>query len=169
MSTKELLELAGKTCVPCKGGISALGSAEIKAYQEKLDSGWHVINNHHLEKEFKFDDYEAAIDFANMVANIAIEQDHHPDILLAYGKVTVIVWTHKAGGLTENDFVLAAKVEKAIARLQEYRAALITAAVTGKIDVRGEVGAEKPLVYPEQQSEQLLAAEKSSLNGNNNY
>jgi type I restriction enzyme, S subunit len=64
---------------------------------------------------------------------------------------------------------LAAKVEKAIARLQEYRAALITAAVTGKIDVRGEVGAEKPLVYPEQQSEQLLAAEKSSLNGNNNY
>jgi type I restriction enzyme, S subunit len=64
---------------------------------------------------------------------------------------------------------LAAKVEDAMTRLQEYRAALITAAVTGKIDVRGEVGAEKPLVYPEQQSERLLAAEKSSLNGNNNY
>jgi 4a-hydroxytetrahydrobiopterin dehydratase len=112
MSTKELLELAGRTCIPCKGETPAFGSADIDAYQEKLDSGWEVIDNHHLEKVFKFEGYEAAVDFANLVANIAIEQDHHPEILLAYGKVTVVVWTHKAGGLTENDFVFAAKVEE---------------------------------------------------------
>lgn len=76
-----------------------------------MPAGWEVVEDHHLKKEFQFGDFEQALAFTNSVGAIAEEQGHHPDIYLAYGKVKITVWTHKIDGLTENDFIFAAKVE----------------------------------------------------------
>ncbi|HOF40120.1 MAG TPA: 4a-hydroxytetrahydrobiopterin dehydratase, partial [Candidatus Hydrogenedentes bacterium] len=78
----------------------------------KLDNRWRLVNEHHLEREYTFNDYPDAVDFTNAVARLAQKQNHHPDLRLTYGKVVVTVWTHKANGLTLNDFVFAAKTEK---------------------------------------------------------
>ena len=103
--------LAEKDCIPCKGGTPPLKGAELKALQGQLGNGWMVVDDHHLEKEFKFKDFRKALDFTNAVGAIAEAQNHHPDILLAWGKARITLWTHKIDGLTESDFVLAAKVE----------------------------------------------------------
>lgn len=107
-----LEELAVQDCVPCKGGVPALQDPELTALVRKLGPPWQLIEEHHIEREYSFDDYPAAVAFTNAVARIAHEQDHHPDILLTYGMVKVTMWTHKADGLTLNDFVCAAKIEK---------------------------------------------------------
>jgi len=104
--------LAEKTCVPCRGGMPPLTSEQIKPLAAQIDN-WHVVNNHHIEKEFKFPDFKSALAFTNQVGGIAEEQGHHPDIYLAWGRVEVKIWTHKIDGLTESDFILAAKIEKA--------------------------------------------------------
>lgn len=104
--------LAQKECVPCKGGVPPLEGEELERLQEELDRGWKVIDQHHLEKEFSFPDFREALDFTNRVGELAEEQGHHPDIYLAWGKVRITVWTHKIDGLTESDFVFAAKVEE---------------------------------------------------------
>lgn len=109
---ESLEELAIKDCVPCKGGVPALEGDSLAALMRKLDGEWQLIDDHHIEREYAFDGYAPAVDFTNAVAELAEKQDHHPDILLSYGKVKVTLWTHKAGGLTLNDFVFAAKVEK---------------------------------------------------------
>ncbi|MBI4556977.1 MAG: 4a-hydroxytetrahydrobiopterin dehydratase [Candidatus Hydrogenedentes bacterium] len=109
----ELQTLAKKQCIPCKGGIPPLKGHELSELAERLGNGWLVVNEHHLEKEYTFPDYPASVAFANRVAAIAEEQNHHPDIFLTYGKVKVTIWTHKIDGLTESDFVFAAKVESA--------------------------------------------------------
>ena len=103
-------ELAAKTCVPCRGGVPPLKGAELEELQRQV-SGWNVIEEHHLQKTFRFPDFRSALEFVNRVGNLAEEQAHHPDIFLAWGKVDVTVWTHKINGLTESDFILAAKVE----------------------------------------------------------
>jgi 4a-hydroxytetrahydrobiopterin dehydratase len=105
-------ELAQKECVPCKGGIPPLKGEDLKHLQERLGGGWNVVNEHHLEKEFKFKNFRAALDFTNQVGNLAEDQGHHPDIYLAWGKVRITIWTHKIDGLTESDFVMAAKVDQ---------------------------------------------------------
>ncbi len=104
--------LAEKECVPCKGGVPPLKGGELGRFGAELGGGWRVIEEHHLEKEFKFDDFKQALAFTNRVGGLAEEQNHHPDILLAWGKVKVTIWTHKINGLTESDFVFAAKVER---------------------------------------------------------
>lgn len=107
-------ELADKTCVPCRGGVPPLRGAELTAVYEKLGgtaSGWVVVDEHHLEKEFRFPDFKDALAFTNRVGAIAEEQGHHPDILLSWGSVTVRIWTHKIDGLVEADFILAARTE----------------------------------------------------------
>jgi 4a-hydroxytetrahydrobiopterin dehydratase len=106
-------ELARKQCQPCKGGIPPLKGAILRELQEELDGGWKVVEEHHLEKEYTFDDWMQAVDFVNRIARIADEQNHHPDLRLSYGKVGVEIWTHKIDGLTESDFILAAKIEEA--------------------------------------------------------
>ncbi len=106
-------QLAEKKCVPCAGGVPPLKGAELARLQQDLGADWQVIGEHHLEKEYKFHTYTEAVEFTNRVARIAEEQNHHPDILLVYGKVKVTIWTHKINGLTESDFVFAAKVEAA--------------------------------------------------------
>ncbi|PWU11006.1 MAG: 4a-hydroxytetrahydrobiopterin dehydratase [Verrucomicrobia bacterium] len=104
--------LAEKECVPCKGGVPALKGKELADYAKELNSAWRVVNEHHLEREFKFKDFREALDFTNQVGELAESQGHHPDIYLAWGKVKLTLWTHKIDGLTESDFVFAAKVDQ---------------------------------------------------------
>ncbi len=106
-------ELAKNACVPCKGGVPPLKGVGLAAMHEVLGSGWELIEEHHLEKTYTFKGYAPAVAFTNAVAAIAEEQNHHPDIVLSWGKVKVTIWTHKIDGLTESDFYFAAKVEEA--------------------------------------------------------
>ncbi len=103
--------LAKKDCIPCKGGVPPLKGAELEGLVQQLGHGWEVVKEHHVEKTFTFPDFLTALDFTNKVGAIAEQEGHHPDIHLAWGKVRVVIWTHKINGLTESDFVLAAKVE----------------------------------------------------------
>ena len=100
--------LSSKTCVPCRGGVPPLRGEEIQPLIEQVP-GWRVVDEHHLEREFTFSDFLTALDFVNRVGSIAEEQGHHPDIELSWGKAGVKIWTHKIDGLTESDFVFAAK------------------------------------------------------------
>jgi 4a-hydroxytetrahydrobiopterin dehydratase len=107
-------ELAAKECIPCRGGVPPLKGKEIAALQEKLGGEWKVVDEHHLAKDYTFKNFREALDFTNRVGELAEAQGHHPDIYLAWGKVKVSVWTHKIDALTESDFVLAAKADKAL-------------------------------------------------------
>jgi 4a-hydroxytetrahydrobiopterin dehydratase len=104
-------ELARMECKPCKGGIPPAAEPELSRYLERLGGEWRVVEGHHLEKEFGFKDFRQALAFTNRIGELAESVGHHPDIHLAWGKVKVIVWTHKIGGLSETDFVFAAKVD----------------------------------------------------------
>ena len=104
-------ELASKSCVPCRGGVSPLKGPELVALQERVD-GWNVFQEHHITKTFTFPDFQKALDFVNKVGALAEEQGHHPDIYLTWGKTEIKIWTHKIDGLTESDFILAAKIDQ---------------------------------------------------------
>jgi 4a-hydroxytetrahydrobiopterin dehydratase len=106
-----LSELSKKACVPCRGGIPPLKGNSLKELLTQLNHDWQVIGDHHLEKEFKFPDFKEAMDFTVKVGALAEDQGHHPDIYLAWGKVRLTIWTHKIDGLTESDFIFAAKAE----------------------------------------------------------
>ena len=105
-------DLAARKCVPCKGGVPPLTGPALAAMLATLDHGWQVIDGHHLEKQYKLQDFADALQFTNLVGALAEEQDHHPDIHLAWGKVQLTLWTHKIDGLTESDFVFAAKADQ---------------------------------------------------------
>ena len=108
-------ELAAKQCVPCRGGVPPLAAGPLEELLGQLGpNGWQVVENHHLEKSYTFADFSLALAFVNRLGALAEEQGHHPDIYLAWGKVRVTVWTHKIDGLTESDFVLAAKADAAL-------------------------------------------------------
>jgi 4a-hydroxytetrahydrobiopterin dehydratase len=111
---RTLSELAQKKCVPCSGGIPPLKGEEITTLLGKLADGWKVVNEHHIEKEYRFEDFRQALDFTNQVGEIAENEGHHPYIYLAWGLVRLTIWTHKIDGLTESDFVLAAKADEVI-------------------------------------------------------
>lgn len=104
-------QLAKKSCVPCRGGVPPLEPAERDRLLDELGGGWKVREGHHLEKEFAFDDFRTALEFVNRVGAIAEEEDHHPDVFLSWGRVRLTIWTHAIDGLTESDFVLAAKAD----------------------------------------------------------
>ena len=106
--------LADKTCVPCQGGVPPLTAAEIAPLMSQLSESWTVVDNHHLEAHFKFDDFASSLKAAIELGAVAEEQWHHPDLLVAWGKLEVTVWTHKIDGLSEADFVLAAKFDRAL-------------------------------------------------------
>lgn len=103
-------DLANQQCVPCRGGVPPL-SAERQAELLKQLNGWTVERGHHLTKAYAFPDFAQALAFVNRVGKMADEQGHHPDIYLTWGKVRVDIWTHKIDGLTESDFIFAAKTE----------------------------------------------------------
>ena len=104
-------ELSSKQCVPCRGGVPPLQGDEIQRLLSQL-SGWEVVREHHLKKNYSFSDFAEALKFVNRVGEIAEEQGHHPDICFGWGKVEVTIWTHKIDGLTESDFILAAKIDE---------------------------------------------------------
>ena len=104
-------ELASRQCVPCRGGVPPLKGQEITNLLGKLD-GWEVIDQHHLKKSFRFADFREAQEFVNRVGKLAEEQGHHPDICFGWGRAEITIWTHKIDGLTESDFILAAKIDE---------------------------------------------------------
>ena len=106
-----MAELADKRCVPCRGGVPPLQGAELDALKRQVP-GWDVVNEHHLKRAFSLPDFQSALDFVNRVGAIAEEQGHHPDIYLTWGKAEIAIWTHKIDGLTESDFILAAKIDR---------------------------------------------------------
>lgn len=108
MSTR----LASKECVPCKGGVPPLEGEELRELERELGEGWEVVDGHRLAKTFDFPDFVTALDFVNRIGELAEDQGHHPDLHLTWGEVGVEIWTHKIDGLTESDFVFAAKVEE---------------------------------------------------------
>ena len=107
-------DLAKKTCIPCKGGVPPLKGEKLDDLLEKLKNDWKIIKEHHLEKEYSFKNFKEALDFTIKVGELAENQGHHPDIFLAWGKVKLTIWTHKIDGLTESDFIFAAKADKEI-------------------------------------------------------
>ncbi len=104
--------LSEQTCVPCRGGVPPLQGEELERLLRQLDDDWQVVDGHHLNKIYAFPDFARALHFTNRVGALAEEQGHHPDIFLTWGKVGVTIWTHKIDGLTESDFVLAAKIDR---------------------------------------------------------
>lgn len=104
-------DLAKKKCVPCQGGVPPLRGKALQKLLAAVNNNWQLVREHHLEKEYTFDDFREALDFANLVGEMAELQNHHPDIYLAWGKVKVTIWTHKIDGLTESDFIFAAKTD----------------------------------------------------------
>lgn len=105
-------DLSKKQCAACRGGVPPLKGQKLLDFHCQLQKGWHIIDEHHLEKEYRFKDFREALAFTNQVSEIAETEKHHPDILLSYGKVKITLWTHKIDGLTENDFILAAKCDE---------------------------------------------------------
>ena len=101
-----------KRCVPCRGGVEPLAGQRLSEYAALLDERWSVVDGHHLHREYPFDDFRQGLDFVNRVGELAESEGHHPDLTLSYGKVTITLWTHKIDGLHENDFILAAKIDR---------------------------------------------------------
>lgn len=109
-----MADLADKTCVPCRGGVPPLKGQDLAAIHQQLPepAQWNIVDEHHLTRTYKFPDFKTALAFVNKVGDLAEEQGHHPDILLAWGKAEITTWTHKINGLTESDFILAAKIDR---------------------------------------------------------
>ncbi len=107
-----MTDLTQKKCVPCEGGTVPLQEAQIQEYLSQLKTAWGVIEQKKIRKEFKFKDFKEALNFVNQVGELAEQENHHPDISLAWGKVVIELSTHAINGLSENDFILAAKIEQ---------------------------------------------------------
>ena len=110
-----MVDLLKKKCVPCEGGAIPFNISEIHKYQKKVD-GWDVVKNDKniffLEKNFKFKKFKDSHDFVNKVAKISDEEGHHPDIIFGWGYAKINITTHAIEGLSENDFILAAKIDQ---------------------------------------------------------
>ncbi len=110
-------DLLKKKCVPCEGGVVPFNISEIHKYQKKVD-GWDVIKNNKgiffLEKKFKFKNFLESQNFVNLVGKISEEEGHHPDLSFGWGYAKVSITTHAIEGLSENDFILAAKIDRGI-------------------------------------------------------
>jgi 4a-hydroxytetrahydrobiopterin dehydratase len=106
-----MTELATRTCVPCRGGVPPLKGEALASLQRQVP-GWRVNEEHDITKTFAFPDFRQALGFVNRVGEVAEEQGHHPDIYLSWGKVEIKLWTHKIDGLTESDFIMAAKIDQ---------------------------------------------------------
>jgi 4a-hydroxytetrahydrobiopterin dehydratase len=103
-------DLASRECVPCRGGVPPMQGPEIENYLKELE-GWRAVEEHHLHKRYEFENFREAQEFVGSVGNLAEEQGHHPDICFGWGYAEIKIWTHKIDGLTESDFILAAKID----------------------------------------------------------
>jgi len=106
-----MTDLTTKKCVPCEGGVKPFTSEETATYLKELSSGWEVIDHKKLRKVFHFVTFRAGMDFVNKVAALAEEEQHHPDVIIHYGSVEIELQTHSINGLSENDFIIAAKID----------------------------------------------------------
>ena len=104
-------QLASKQCVPCRGGVPPLTGEEIKPLLGQLQE-WEVIDEHHLRKMYRFSNFRESLAFVNKVGELAEDQGHHLDICFGWGQAEITIWTHKINGLTESDFILAAKIDE---------------------------------------------------------
>jgi len=104
-------KLAEQHCVSCRGGVPPLRGEALIPYAQQLPD-WKIVEEHHVSKSFLFPDFKAALEFVNRVGAVAEQEGHHPDLCLGWGKVEVQVYTHKIRGLTESDFILAAKIDE---------------------------------------------------------
>ena len=109
---EQMSDLAAKRCEPCEGGVPPLDEDEQSSLLVQLADGWSVIDGHHLEREWSFTDFVSALEFTNAAGAICEEQGHHADFEVGWGRVKAMIWTHKIDGLTESDFVLAAKFDR---------------------------------------------------------
>jgi len=107
------MELAAKSCVPCRGGVPPLAGKELADLHKQVPD-WVVVNGHHIKRVFTFPDFASALTFVNKVGEVAEKEGHHPDIFLTWGKAEITTYTHKIDGLTESDFILAAKIDKLV-------------------------------------------------------
>lgn len=104
-------DLASRECVPCRGGIPPMHGQEIKEFLDELGPEWEVIEEHHLRKRYEFKNFLEAQAFVTRVGSLAEAQGHHPDICFGWGYAEIKIWTHKIDGLSESDFILAAKID----------------------------------------------------------
>jgi 4a-hydroxytetrahydrobiopterin dehydratase len=104
--------LASRRCSACRSGTPPLRGEPLARLLAELGGGWRVVDEHHLEKEYRFPDFREALAFTNQLGEIAEQEAHHPDFFLAWGRVRLEIWTHAVGGLSENDFILAAKADQ---------------------------------------------------------
>ncbi|MBI3626598.1 4a-hydroxytetrahydrobiopterin dehydratase [Candidatus Uhrbacteria bacterium] len=105
------MNLLGKKCGPCEGGVPPFTPEQIAEFLPQLKGTWEVVDARKLRREFKFEDFAEAMKFVNKVADLAESQGHHPDFHIHWNKVQIELWTHEIGGLAENDFIVAAKIE----------------------------------------------------------
>ena len=106
------MDLSKKKCKPCEGGMAPLDQQEVAVYINHIKDDWEVTDNNKISKEFLFVTYRHTMDFVNKVADLAEEEGHHPVMHVYYGKVIIELWTHAINGLSENDFILASKIDK---------------------------------------------------------
>jgi 4a-hydroxytetrahydrobiopterin dehydratase len=106
------MKLTEKRCVPCEGGTPPMGQEEIDKNLKQLPKGWKVIGGKKISKDFKFKSFPEVMAFANMVALIAQDEGHHPDMEIHYSNIVIEFSTHAIGGLSENDFIMAAKIDR---------------------------------------------------------
>jgi len=104
--------LAGKSCVPCRGGVAPLTEPQARELLEAIPDWRLEEKSTRLSRRFEFEDFKKAIEFVNRVAEVAEREGHHPDFAIHWNKVDLVLWTHKIGGLHENDFILAAKIDR---------------------------------------------------------
>ena len=112
-----MTDLFDKKCVPCEGGVTPFDISEIHKYQKKIDD-WDVVKNendiYYLEKKFTFKNFLESQNFVNEVGRISEEEGHHPEIIFGWGYAKINITTHAIEGLSENDFILASKIDKKI-------------------------------------------------------
>jgi 4a-hydroxytetrahydrobiopterin dehydratase len=106
------MDLSKKRCKPCEGGIAPLNQQEVEEYLKQITDGWKIADNDKISKEFLFVNFKQTMDLVNKVADLAEKEGHHPVMHVYYKKVVIELWTHAINGLSENDFILAFKIDK---------------------------------------------------------
>lgn len=105
-------DLSNAHCKPCRGSVPPLEGHALKSLVSQLNPDWHVVDEHHLERDFTFADFRQALDFTRTIGELSETEGHHPEMTLSWGHVIIRLWTHKVNGLTESDFILAAKSDR---------------------------------------------------------
>jgi len=106
------MDLTKKKCLPCEGGMPSLNPKEVAELKNNINTAWQLAQNNKLSREFMFVNFRHTMDFVNKVADLAEMEGHHPVMHVQYGMVVIELWTHAINGLSENDFIMAAKIDR---------------------------------------------------------